>query len=1690
MKNSIAAIQQTRNLLLISILIISNIAHAQWTQMGPGAGGQERAVYLRDKGLGSFDFYVGSDVSGVWRTTGLNTNNWANPASYNYDFISDHEPMRFINEFYAPNQYTSDFLFVTNRSGIHKLNAATNALPMQKLWGTGQPFVNDIFISAEHTAGVHTLYFVTGNERVDNRMNHKDDNTNDFYWGTLDATTETTISNINSIKLNNLLIRPHVYCMHVDEKNLTDQTDDEFMLGTDSGLYKFTLQQAIDAVANSGGVLPSSTQIGWPYLSGVIDSYDTIDKGNLLAVTDIMRYNSLQAPNDFMITIYGLGVFYWDNSTGTWQWQMNKLEGRQQGNNSTIIFYDGNLINNLDHANNFTRILPVNYAGTTTRQGYLLFNEEPLKEITNGKAYIGIFYSPVISNLDIRPKGDWVALSASTNMINNDYGWNTTRPCSNRNGMLLLPDNRLIVGASGNIFVTKDPITNNTGTVKWQQVYTSTVASSILDLPEYQHRGYVNTANKTIYPATDNEIWIGQADRLVFKSDDGVNGFYDIENPATPYTITYTGTNSNIPTTDCWFITNNKVDAADQNVYIGIGEGFATNVGNGHVMQVNKNQTNIFQLGDQILGGDPVKIMFTKNGLSSQKYLLSNDLITLNHRKRIRCLQGSVWTPNTLNTVPPLANNYEVRDFVVSKDGTKLFAIIESGNVTKFYRFTNINATTWAEECSDVVINITDLSPRILKLYYYDNGTKFKVLCGTAPNSVNLATSNMYEVYDSNINNPCSTITAINNMGAILFFQNLNYDEGDATDGGITAIEINEHLNVIYVAAMRFDPPAIVSSHIYRATYDPATGTINQNSWADVSTGMHNKAVIALSTNGRSVCNESVYACLRGLGGWKLDLPQGTVNQITQADFSSSTSITKSGLLSGPVVCGTSIVTIDGANIGITDPTVTITVVAGQTLNIINGASLFACSDMWQGIINNGGTVNITNSTVEDAIIAMDTKNSGQFTLSNSTFDHNYITLKIQNGDYVNMLTGKITGCTFKCTGNKILKAPHVNELSLYHIHLIDVENFTIGDAGNTNLQNTFEPAKFGIYALTEKLKVYNNKFKGSNSNTPGINQVGIYTNTNFEHDVLQSLNGIVIGGTGLQINTFDDYYNGILMYNTGEPVVKQNVFTKCINGATAVSSGFGLPLSGGYANFNSNTFDNCGNGIYCRESQGTPKIVLNKFNINQQYNIDDYGLEAIRVENFMQDAFPIVKENTINNMAIGIHLRNVIEAQVRFNHYTTHITNADIAVLNFPNIGVWIDNCTNSTIIENTIERLGTDVSDDAQQDLMQGINMDISTNCVLHLNNTTNMGTDINVIADCNPATISCNNMTSSNRGINFNNASIVTGNNYYDNSTASDNTWNGDYLLNNNERISGGFNGGFALDWHHQGDDIQGNMFAPHNHSLAINPTPFALSNGCPESSPDNTTLKSAQNAALNLAQYDEFVSQNRYADDASAFSILLNDSNMRDSLTNLYGYIDNWYNYLSTANIGKFEEIQKLLAANNRQAAINKANTLITSSVIYQNLKTLSLLFANNLISTDSIPTDSSVVYVLNTIADQDPTIGGKAVWIARAILRKDIFAFSNNLNRVKNEIKVNSAIETADVSIKPNPANKEITVSSNSIIKEIVIEDMQGMRVKQLQLTENANSIEINISNLTSGVYVVKCHFENEKYLFTKLVITK
>ncbi|MBL0051209.1 MAG: hypothetical protein IPP29_06625 [Bacteroidetes bacterium] len=68
------------------------MANAQWTQLGPGAGGQERAVFLYNNPYtGLEDLYVGSDVSGVWRAPNINAADISNPLQYDYTYISNNE---------------------------------------------------------------------------------------------------------------------------------------------------------------------------------------------------------------------------------------------------------------------------------------------------------------------------------------------------------------------------------------------------------------------------------------------------------------------------------------------------------------------------------------------------------------------------------------------------------------------------------------------------------------------------------------------------------------------------------------------------------------------------------------------------------------------------------------------------------------------------------------------------------------------------------------------------------------------------------------------------------------------------------------------------------------------------------------------------------------------------------------------------------------------------------------------------------------------------------------------------------------------------------------------------------------------------------------------------------------------------------------------------------------------------------------------------------------------------------------------------------------------------------------------------------------------------------------------------------------------------------------------------------------
>ncbi|WP_338647081.1 T9SS type A sorting domain-containing protein [Flavobacterium sp. KS-LB2] len=98
----------------------------------------------------------------------------------------------------------------------------------------------------------------------------------------------------------------------------------------------------------------------------------------------------------------------------------------------------------------------------------------------------------------------------------------------------------------------------------------------------------------------------------------------------------------------------------------------------------------------------------------------------------------------------------------------------------------------------------------------------------------------------------------------------------------------------------------------------------------------------------------------------------------------------------------------------------------------------------------------------------------------------------------------------------------------------------------------------------------------------------------------------------------------------------------------------------------------------------------------------------------------------------------------------------------------------------------------------------------------------------------------------------------------------------------------------------------------------------------------------------------------------------------------------------------------------------------------------------------------------------------------------VFLFSMSVNA--QEIKQPKTQETAVIeglSLYPNPVSngKVYITSKNDLDKEIIIFDVLGKKVLQTTLS----SRELNVSNLTSGVYIIKIN-EKEASATRKLII--
>jgi hypothetical protein len=102
-----------------------------------------------------------------------------------------------------------------------------------------------------------------------------------------------------------------------------------------------------------------------------------------------------------------------------------------------------------------------------------------------------------------------------------------------------------------------------------------------------------------------------------------------------------------------------------------------------------------------------------------------------------------------------------------------------------------------------------------------------------------------------------------------------------------------------------------------------------------------------------------------------------------------------------------------------------------------------------------------------------------------------------------------------------------------------------------------------------------------------------------------------------------------------------------------------------------------------------------------------------------------------------------------------------------------------------------------------------------------------------------------------------------------------------------------------------------------------------------------------------------------------------------------------------------------------------------------------------------------------------------------ILLVFLFSLSANAQEIKTQPKTVESASIEGLNLYPNPISngKVYIATKNDLDKEIIIFDVLGKKVLQTVL----NSRELNVSNLSSGVYIIKI-YEKEASATRKLII--
>ncbi|MBE7443599.1 MAG: T9SS type A sorting domain-containing protein, partial [Flavobacteriales bacterium] len=819
-------------------------------------------------------------------------------------------------------------------------------------------------------------------------------------------------------------------------------------------------------------------------------------------------------------------------------------------------------------------------------------------------------------------------------------------------------------------------------------------------------------------------------------------------------------------------------------------------------------------------------------------------------------------------------------------------------------------------------------------------------------------------------------------------------------------------------------------------------------------------------------------------------------------------------------------------------PNTKIIILPGKTLNI-SKSELYSCgTDMWDGIeIRPGGRLILQNkSVIEDAKIAVLSDNNGgiaNFIIRNSTFNRNYIGIKVQQHQTGTPHPGTIQSTTFDSrpsttttTNTRQLDAPYQNQTAETGIELSSVNSFVVGSVSSPTAKNTFKYLLKGIHALNSVYTVYNNEFSDNAQKGWAIyNYKGVKT---------------IVGGSGNnQPNLFKNLWNGISHVSSSDLLVENNTFNNIneqipfslISSSVAI---YTFECNNASIQLSKNQLNTVATGFkHFKNDKATYKAIDNVFSTftNQAISCIEnrYGNIDVRTNNFTGGANPLylsntavyvagtgntfltssvvkIYDNTISRINKGIHVINIGRPEIYRNaiNFAANIS----PLINEWYKGVQTQNCAREEIHNNTIDKTGSNPSA-AVVNALYGISLETSSNPAVSENTVKKMGNGFRFRGFYDEADFRCNTMTNNWFGLTIDNAKIgdqgEAPSAAHPNGLAGDNTWTDPTIIGSTTAVKGlgtiypaafytrsaGYN--FTPEPFHQSPL---NVILTGSTSFPLITFLTTADQNCQTICYDPTTCKIRRLAkiARNENPFDQVLGNQRFMMQEAVLRGVISDSLVMDTTTQDGRDLQMFIDTLALTNVGKLVEVTTLFARGDttlaealnlsiNPAACADAYHKIVNEIYFRT-------WAKNVF--EFSPTDSTVLY---DIAIQDPLVCGTAIYNARVMMNIDIndYSVDANGNRLMN---TNDAAEKQVQQIVkgklyPNPSqhtvNYEITLATEQV-GVLVFYDLMGKEVLASQLTSGDNKLTLDVSKFKNGLYLYKVFVNGKPQETGKFII--